>query len=133
MPLLHKIFNNVFKEGTFPSQWNSGLIIPIYKNKGDSNSPSNYRGITLSSCLGKLFTSILQTRYYNFLENNNKLNKEQFGFRKNSRTTDNLFILKHILHKYFNRKENIYACFIDYEKAFCTLYCKKVSFINFQK
>ena len=49
VPLLHKIFNNVFKEGTFPSQWNSGLIIPIYKNKGDSNSPSNYRGITLSS------------------------------------------------------------------------------------
>ena len=124
VPLLHKLFNNIFSSGIFPPQWNLGLIIPIYKNKGDPNLPSNYRGITLSSCLGKLFTSILQTRYYIFLEKYNKLNMKQFGFRKNSRTTDNLFILQHILHKYFRRKEKIYACFIDYEQAFDTVWQK---------
>jgi hypothetical protein len=39
-----------------------GNIIPIYKNKGDSNDPNNFRPITLVSCLGKLFTAILSER-----------------------------------------------------------------------
>jgi hypothetical protein len=39
-----------------------GIIKPIYKNKGDSNQPENYRPISLLSCLGKLFTSILRKR-----------------------------------------------------------------------
>jgi hypothetical protein len=39
-----------------------GNIIPIYKNKGDSNDPKNFRPITLVSCLGKLFTAILRER-----------------------------------------------------------------------
>jgi hypothetical protein len=39
-------------------------IIPIYKNKGDSNDPKNFRPITLVSCLGKLFTAILSESKY---------------------------------------------------------------------
>ena len=31
-------------------------IIPLYKNKGDICNPDNYRGISIVSCLGKLFT-----------------------------------------------------------------------------
>lgn len=122
--LIHKLFNDILNSGIFPSQWNSGLIIPIYKNKGDPNLPSNYRGITLASCLGKLFTSLLQTRYMNYLEKHCKLNNEQFGFRRNSRTTDNLFILQQIIHRYFGKKEKVFACFIDYEKAFDTVWQK---------
>ena len=31
----------------------------LYKNKGEKQNPDNYRGITLSSGIGKLFTSVL--------------------------------------------------------------------------
>ena len=52
---LERIFNNIFQNRTFPVEWNIGVIKPIYKNKGDNKSPANYTGITLTSCLGKLF------------------------------------------------------------------------------
>jgi len=57
---LERIFNDIIETGTFPTEWNIGVIKPIYKKKGDKKCPANYRGITLTICLGKLFTSILQ-------------------------------------------------------------------------
>ena len=82
---------------------------------------ANYRGITLTSCLGKLFTSILQNRLNKFIEKHNALNPEQFGFRPNSRITDSLiFVFQQLLHKYKYTKQHkkLYVGFIDYEKAF---------------
>ena len=68
--------------------------------------------------MGKLFTSILQSRLQHFLKSNDLLSPEQFGFRSNSGRTENIFILKQIVHKYFNSKQNLYACFVDDENAF---------------
>jgi len=78
-PSLEIIFNDIIDNGTFPTEWNIGVTKAIYKQKGDKKSPANYRGITLTSCLGKLFTSILQNRLNKFIEQHDVLN--QFGFR----------------------------------------------------
>ena len=94
------------------------MIKPSYKKKGDRRSSANYRGITLTSCLGKLFTSFLQSRLNKYIEIHNILNPEQFGLRPNARTTDSLFILRQLLHKYTKQHEKLYVGFIDYEKAF---------------
>lgn len=58
LSFLEKIFNNVLNRGHFPWDWNIGVIKLIYKKKGDKRFPGSYKGITLTSCLGKLFTSI---------------------------------------------------------------------------
>lgn len=121
VPIIKTLFNKILISGTFPQIWNKGLIKTIYK-KGDKLLPSNYRGITLTSCLGKLFTSILQTRLMNYLENNKLLCAEQFGFRRNSRTTDNLFILKQLIQSHFRANKKLYVAFVDYEKAFDTVW-----------
>ena len=116
LPSLEKIFNDILNSCKFPTEWNIGVIKPIYKRKGDRRSPANQ--ITLTSCLGKLFTSILQSRLNKYIEIHNILNPEQFGFRSNARTTDSLFILQQLLHKYTKQHEKLYVGFIDYEKAF---------------
>ena len=59
-----KIFNVLLKSGQFPDSWTEGIIIPIHK-QGNSADPNNYRGIALSSCLGKLFCDVINER--NFL------------------------------------------------------------------
>ena len=82
LPSLEKIFNDILNNGKFPTDWNIGVIKPIYKKKGDRRFPANYRGITLTSCLGKLFTSILQSRLNKCIEVHNILNPEKFGFRR---------------------------------------------------
>ena len=112
------MFNDILNSGTFPTDWNIGVIKSVYKKKGDKRSPANYRGITLTSCLGKLFTSILQSRLKTYMEKHKILNSEQFGFLPNSGTTDSLFILQQIIHKYTKQHKKLYVEFIDYEKAF---------------
>ncbi len=57
-----KLFHKILDTGVSPSEWLTGVIIPLYKNNGDVNDTNNYRGITLLSCMGKLFPSILNYR-----------------------------------------------------------------------
>jgi hypothetical protein len=57
-----KVFNLVLDCGIIPESWSSGIIKPVYKNKGNPSDPDNFRAITLISCVGKLFTSILNSR-----------------------------------------------------------------------
>ena len=52
------LFNKKLLCGKFPSVWNHSFISSIYKS-GDPNDCNNYRGISVTSCLGKLFTSLL--------------------------------------------------------------------------
>ena len=55
---------------------------------------------------------------YKFIEQHNNLNPEQFGFRPNSRTTDSLFFLQQLINKYTKLHKQLYVGFIDYERAF---------------
>ena len=59
---IKNLFNKILYTGTFPSQWATGLVVPIYKKKGDADDTNNYRGITLISCFAKLFTSVINNR-----------------------------------------------------------------------
>jgi hypothetical protein len=59
-----QIFNIIFDTGIFLESWTLGVIQPVYKNKGDSKDPSNYRPISLLSCFSKVFTSILNNTYF---------------------------------------------------------------------
>ena len=56
------MFNLILDSGVFPINWCLGIIMPFYKNRGSVNDPDNYRGITLLSCLSKLFTSAVNYR-----------------------------------------------------------------------
>ena len=62
--------------GNFPEEWNYGLIKLIHKGN-DIYDPNNYRGITLNSCLGKLFCTILYNRLATIFEQENIYCKEQ--------------------------------------------------------
>ena len=100
----------------------SGLIIPIYKNKGSKDDANNYRGITLLSCLGKLFTSILNHRLTEFCEKNLILKEIQAGFRKGYSTSDHVFVLKHLIDLFKSKNKKLFCCFVDYSKAFDSIW-----------
>ena len=122
LPSLCKLFNLVLKTGKFPEKWNINLLSPIWK-AGNHFDCNNYRGISISSCLGKLFTSVLQSRLLSYLEDNHKISEKQAAFRPGYSTTDHLFTLKSLINKYINvSKGKLYVCFVDFQKAFDTVW-----------
>ena len=112
------LFNIVLKSGIVPSEWCIGIILPLFKNKGSIDDVNNYRGITLLSVLGKLFTSALNKRLTNYLESISALGEEQAGFREGYSTLSHIFVLHCIIDFYLQRKKRLYCAFIDYSKAF---------------
>ena len=90
MPIYHRYFNMILDSGKIPKSWTEGCIVPIYKNKGAHNNPENYRPITLVSCLGKLFTSLLNNRLQKFAEEFSLIQNNQAGFRKKYSTVDHI-------------------------------------------
>ena len=116
--LILKLFNSILTTSEVVPEWLMGLIVPIYK-KGDKSDPSNYRGITLMSCLGKLFLSILNNRLMKFTIENNILHKSQLGFVPGNRTSDAHIIINNLIQKYcFKTNSKIFSCFVDFSKAF---------------
>ena len=63
--VLIKLFNLILDGGEVLPDWTTAYIVPMHKN-GMKSDPLNYRGISLLSCLGKLFLSILNNRLLNF-------------------------------------------------------------------
>ena len=114
---LNAVFNFVFEHGDYPDVWVDGYINPCHK-KGPTHIPDNYRKITVMSCTGKIFESILNAR----LQQRNIIMKKddpnQFGFKENCRTTDNIFILKSLVDKQKFKNKPLYTCFVDFTKAF---------------
>ena len=118
LPIYTNLFNIILQTGIIPEQWVQGMIKPIYKNKGDPLNPENYRSITLLSCLGKLFTSIINERLNLFLNENNILLENQAGFRKNYSTNDHIFVLYSLIEILKQQKKKLYCAFVDFSKAF---------------
>ena len=118
MPVYHKLFNTILSLGIMPLTWCGGLITPIYKSGGRSD-PSNYRGICVSSCLGKLFCSIVNQRLLERVNAHNILHNSQIGFLPKNHTADHVLTLRTLVDKYVHQhNEKVYACFVDCKKAF---------------
>ena len=90
---LCKVFNSVFTSGLYPSKWSTSYISTIHKN-GPKTDPSNYRSISITSCVSKIYSSILNSRLTLFLDNNNIINNNQSGFERNEEQLTTYLFLK---------------------------------------
>ncbi|MEW8547527.1 MAG: reverse transcriptase family protein, partial [Candidatus Thiodiazotropha sp.] len=118
---LTELFNLLLDTGCFPESWADGIIIPLFK-KGNVDDVSNYRGITLVSCLSKLFTAVLNHRIMAWCDKNSKISDAQFGFRKGFSTVDAIFTLHSLIENMINSNKRLYCAFVDMKKAFDSVY-----------
>ena len=119
--IIVRLFNVILDSEFIPTDWCLGITKPIFKNKGDPRDPSNYRGITILSCLGKHFTSCINTRLTSYSKSCDIIGNEQAGFRQGFSTADHIFSLKTLIDLYLFEKKRLYCCFVDYSKAFDTV------------
>ena len=116
-PYMLHLFNFIFDSGIFPDIWRDGLLSPLYKI-GNRLNPDNYRGITLLSVLGKLFTRVLNNRLELWAENYRIYVEAQNGFRKGRGTVDSIFVLHSAINEFMEKGNKLYTCFVDFSKAF---------------
>ena len=114
------LFKSCFALGLFPDKLKIAKIIPVLK-KGDRQEISNYRPISILSCLSKILEKLIYVRTVSFLNKNSILIPTQYGFRNSHSTTHAL--LDVVNNAYNNINDNNFTAliFIDLKKAFDTV------------
>ncbi|GFT33200.1 putative RNA-directed DNA polymerase from transposon X-element [Trichonephila clavipes] len=76
------LFNRIWREQVYPTQWQEAIVIPILKPGKDPKNPLSYRPIALTSCLCKTLERVVNARLVYQLEKNKCIPLFQSGFRK---------------------------------------------------
>ena len=73
------LFNTMMQCSVVPETFYAGIVVPVLKDKrGDATDINNYRAVTLSSCISKLFKMCILELYGDMLSTS----PLQFGFKK---------------------------------------------------
>ncbi len=119
LPFLCKFFNICFDSGLQPSSWSNSVISPIPKSSmKDKFVPLQYRGISLMSCVYKLYSTVLNHRLYAFLDVRDWFDDSQNGFRGGRSCEDHVFSLISQLKHCVTKTGDAFCCYIDFQKAF---------------
>merc|ERR1712035_293843 len=124
-PCLAKLFSLCLSTSTFPSCWKYAHIQPVPK-KGDRSNPSNYRPIALTSCLSKVFESILNRKILKHLSTHNLLSDHQYGIRKGRSTGDLLAFLTDSWSSSLRDFGETFSVALDISKAFDRVWHKSL-------
>lgn len=117
---LTTIYNKSLKEGIFPTQFKVAIVKPIYK-KGDKKSMGNYRPISIISIFAKVLEKIVKNRLITFLEENNLLSKNQFGFKQGLGTIDALYSVSKCIYNALDDNQKAICVFLDFAKILILL------------
>ena len=121
--VLHSICQQIWKTQQWPQDWKRSVFLPIPK-KGNVKECSNYLTIAPISHAYKVILKILQVRLQQYL--NQELADVQAGFRKGTGTRDQTVSIPWIIKKAREFFKNLLYCFIDYRKAFDSIYHNKL-------
>ena len=112
---LASLFNSMLTHGYVPNQFRLGTITPIIKDKnGNHGDVNNYRGITISPTISKIFERGLKMLFSDLLSSS----PYQFGFKSGSSTSHALFCLSQTIDYYIDHGSHVYCSFLDASKAF---------------
>ena len=117
--LMLKFMNSCFINNVIPSVWRKAVIAPIPKSATkDPCVPLNYRGISLLSCMYKMFSSLLNLRITSHCEESGYIVDEQNGFRSGRSCQDHIYALSTVIRNRKSCGQSTYCAYIDFKKAF---------------
>ena len=112
---LKLLFNMIYLHGFVPDDFGKGITIPVLKDKlGDVSSVDNYRPITISPVISKIFEYCLLFQFEGALDSSHL----QFGFKNNSSCSHAIFLLKEVTDYFVSHGSNVYMASLDARKAF---------------
>lgn len=115
------LFQKSFDSGGLPEDWAKATVVPIFKRKGSSSSPKNYRPVSLTSTCCKTFETLLKNRLLTFLHENHLISKAQHGFLSQKSTLTNSLTCLNQWFQASDRNQVVHSVLLDFAKAFDTV------------
>ena len=112
------LFNLSYNTGYIPQEWKLANVVPVHK-KDDKNKVTNYRPISLTSLVMKVFERIL---YDELLTRTiDKIDTRQHGFLRNRSCNSNLLLFTESIARSLHEKIGTDVIYFDFAKAFDTV------------
>ena len=111
------LFNQSIVLGTFPDSWKIATVTPIPKS-GDLNLVNNWLPILIIPLIGKMMERLCNTILNNYLDVNDILVDEQYGFRKNRSTSLSIFNYVKVITENMNVNKPLGSICVDFARAF---------------
>ena len=114
---LNKIFRCSVDSGRVPVAWKISEVVPLFK-KGSRSDALNYRPISLTSVCCKTLERLIASSLVDYLEENNILCDDQFGFRRGMTVDDQLLLVYNEVSLWLDQGYSSDVILFDFRKAF---------------
>jgi len=119
-PSITKLLKLSIWTGNFPEIWRCSKVAALFKT-GDRTNASNYRPISILPTMSKILEKVIHSQFYDFLNSNNLISSEQFGFRPKLSTTSALTSFADEVLLHMESGDLCGVVFLDLTKAFNTV------------
>ena len=116
--VLKKLFNTIIKYGRVPSGFGLSYTVPLPKNNSAAFNKSltveDFRGISISPVISKVFEKCILDRYISFLQTSD----HQYGFKKDSGCSKAIYSVRNVVDIFISNRSTVNICALDLSKAF---------------
>lgn len=116
-PILSVLINKSLSHGIFPNILKKAHVVPIHKG-GDAELANNYRPISVLSDFSKIYERLVHSQLIGYLDSRNVLYTDQYGFRKNSSTSQASLSFLQCVYEALDAGDLYFSMFLDFRKAF---------------
>ena len=114
---LAMIFQSSLDSSVVPEGWKQANVVPIFK-KGQKSKAGNYRPVSLTSQVGKIFESIIRDAINKHFDTYDLINDSQHGFSKGKSCLTNLLVFIEDISRMLDEGKDVDIVYLDYAKAF---------------
>ena len=109
------LFNKSYNTGVLPQDWKNASVVPIHK-KGDKDDVQNYRPVSLTSLVMKIFEKCLRDKLFKICQD--KITSKQHGFLPNKSCDTQMIPFITSLSLTLGSKGQADVIYFDFSKAF---------------
>ena len=114
------LINKSLENGEVPTDCKVAKVVPIHKSKS-KESFTNYRPISLLPSVSKVLEKVVHKRVYHFLNTQNLLSQNHYGFRPKHNTSQAVLQFTANILNSLDNKLSAIGVFLDLSKAFDTI------------
>ena len=118
VPSVCHILNLSLQSNKFPTKWKIAKIVPLYKGKGSTLEPKNYRPVAILPILSKVMERAMFKQLVTYMDSNKLFNPNHHAYRSFHSTTTAMLQMYSTWLDALEKGDMAGVCMIDMSAAF---------------